>query len=181
MSSEDDGQARRTGPLLPEEEIKVACARTVAEWMDIYREILVERLKMLIKDQPSIEGITWENYRHHTVLRLRRIVRDFMAAGLDLRDDIEVSGIHLVPGHPPLWEDPNNPVVTFYWPDGQTLTFQGESALSAVGFFEFWSKNQTVIKGPKEGQSRIIKPGEAEHRSYFDAKAKDQAEGLEPT
>lgn len=161
-----------SGSLLPEEQLRVAAARTVADWMNIYIEVVLRTLEKITGEE--IQGQLYEKFRGETIPRLRRIVRDFEAAGLTIYDEIEVEGIHLIPGHRPLWEDPSRPEAKFIWPDGSELRFQGESAISAVGFFEFWAKHQIPITGVKGGQRRIITPGSTEEQSYFTAKERDQ-------
>lgn len=166
--------------VLPEEQIKIACARTIEEWIDIYTEIVVRNLQYLEQQEPALKGIIWERWRSEGKPRLRRICRDFRSAGLLLSEDIEVSGIHLRPNHPVIWENPANPVVTFHWPDGSTITFRGDDAISAVGFFQFWVSQKELFEAPAEGKGRIITPGSREEQAYFDAKRRDQENGLEP-
>ena len=176
----DDNIITNTGTLLPEERLKVAAARTISEWMEIYIEVIARTLEAKAFNQEGLKGVVKERFMGETIPRLKRIVRDFEVAGVTLHDEIDVSGIHLVPGYPPLWDDPNRPEVIFYWPDGQELKFQGKEALSAVGFFEFWQKHLIPIRGVKGGQRRIIQPGSAEEKEYFDAKNKDMQKGTEP-
>jgi len=163
--------------LLPEEQIKIAAAKSVEEWMEVYIEVIVRVMSQMTEE--SLSGVIYERFRSETVPRLRRIVRDFRTAGLTIHDEIEVEGIHLIPGQRPLWEDTQRPEVKFIWPDGSELKFQGESAISAVGFFEFWAKHQIPLTGVKAGKRRIITPGSEEERDYFEAKERD-LQGRDP-
>lgn len=162
----------RSGALLPEDQIKIATARSVRDWMEIYIEVLARALEGDIL-QVELKGVVAERFRGETLPRLRRIVRDFEVAGLTINDEIEVEGIHLVPGQRVIWEDPNRPEVKFIWPDGSELIFQGESAVSAVGFFEFWAKHQIPVTGLEAGKRRLITPGSAEEQEYYSAKARE--------
>lgn len=167
------GDIIKSGALLPEDQVKIATARSVAEWMEIYIEVLVRTLEGPDFEGVELKGVLAERFRGETLPRLRRIVRDFQVAGLSINEEIEVEGIHLIPGQKPIWENPNRPEVKFIWPDGSELKFQGASAISAVGFFEFWAKHQIPVIGLKSGKRRIIAPGSQEEQDYFAAKERD--------
>lgn len=171
---------RNLDSRISDKDIKIASARSVREWMDIYIEILIASLQEIEKQHPGDSGI-YEKFRTESRPRLRRLVRDFETAGLSLTDEIEFEGCHIVPGQPhPIWENSNRPCISFIWPDGQTLQFVGADAISAVGFMIFWMAHQDAVLGAKQdqptGESRLILPGEADHKAYFDAKLKDLKE-----
>ena len=162
-----------TGPLLPEQQIRAALARTARDWMEIYVEVIMETVRQIVEQQPSLEGKVMEDFRGSTRPRLRRIAREFDAAGFALTDDLEIQGAHPGPGGQPLWEDSTNPVVVFSTPDGRQLIFAGEDAPSALGFMQFWLQHAPLVK-QQEQKSRIINPGDPGYDEYFRAKAKSQ-------
>ena len=162
---------------ISDSDARIASARTIREWMEIYVEILELSLREIEKQHPDDDSV-YQKYKTESRPRLKRILRDFEVAGLNLMDEIEFEGVHVVPGQAhPIWEDSGRPYIAFYWPDGQALQFVGDDAISAVGFFIFWQAHQDPVLGAKvegSGESRIINPGEADHKAYFKAKAEDQ-------
>ena len=160
-----------TGPLLPEQQMRAALARSARDWMEIYLEVIMETAKKIIAQQPAIEGTVMEEFRGHSRPRLRRIAREFDAAGFVLTDDMEVQGAHPGPDGRPLWEDASNPVVVFSTVEGKQLVFVGEDAPSALGFVQFWMQHGVMMREKKQ-QSRIIQPGEPGYAEYFAAKNK---------
>lgn len=158
-----------TGPLLPEQQIKAALARSARDWMEIYIEVLMETVKKIIAQQPAIEGKVMEDFRGETRPRLLRIAREFDAAGFILTDDVDVEGPQPGPGGQPLWPDTTNPVVVFSTAEGKHLAFRGVDAPSALGFVQFWLQHSELVKGHKP-RTRIIQPGSAEAVSYLNAK-----------
>jgi len=167
---------RNLNSRISESDIVKAASRSIREWMAIYLELLEQGLKRIEEQHPGDDTI-FKKYQTESRPRIRRILRDFEAAGLNLMDEIEFEGCNIVPGHHPIWEDSGRRYIKFIWPDGQELMFVDETAISAVAFFIFWQAHQEPVlgaKADKEGESRIILPGEADHNAYFKAKAEDQ-------
>lgn len=192
--------------LPPDKAAKAVKARGIQEWMDIFIECIAEGCQTgftitgsddpnepqaeIFKNEEILKGVTYERFRGELIPNLRRIARDFELAGLDIGEDLEVSGCEfLTPAEMKqrnvatnvAWRDPHNPVITFHWPDGDFLVFKGIQALHAVAFFQFWQSCYTPVTGARgEGDVRIIEPGTPEAKEYEKAKKRDQANGLEP-
>jgi hypothetical protein len=162
-------------PLIPEEKMKIAVAKTVRDWMQIYIETIARSMESEAM-QDQLHGVVFEQFKNETRPRLNRILAEFEAAGLDLHDDIEVQGVE-IKNYQMQWFAPKAPWVIFFWPDGRKLKFQGLDAASAVGFFWFWQTHQIPFAPPQGGQRRIIVPGSAEEQAYFRAKTEDLRNG----
>lgn len=168
-------------PILPEDKLQQARTKAIQYWMDLYLQILEQELKRQEASGLDKAKLIFHQYRTETRPRLLKIARRFQDAGLDLAEEMEFEGPRPHPqGRDVVWPNPRHPKVTFYWPDGHDLVFTGREALSAMGFFLFWQNYQTALL-PRQQESRIIMPGDKEHRDYFQAKAADQAKGIEPS
>lgn len=167
----------------PEDRHNAALARTASDWMEIYIEI-VERSLRQIEQQHSAGGDAeaYATWRTTNRPRLKRIGKTLTKNGLVLDQRMEVSGLQFRPPNHIIWDNSLKPHATFHWADGQELTFYGDDAGSAVGFFAWWVNFQMVVLGPGGGgQSRIIDPRSPEYAAYMQAKARDQKKGLEPS
>lgn len=167
--------------LLPEDQIRAANARSVRDWVDIYLEVIVRVMEQSEASNMETKGLVWERYTRETRPRLRRIAREFDSRGLELSDELDISG---VTPHPvskmPLWEDASRPWVVFHWEDGRQVAFYGNDAPSALFFILWWQQHGLPLRPKKEAKSRIIMPGEAEHSDYFAQKRRAQERGEEP-
>jgi len=162
-------------------ERKAALARTTRDWMDIYIQVV----ENVLKDTEATEEARRQLHERFLVSRsrLRKIGKAFHKAGLTLDERMEIEGVAPPsgPGQQPVWDTPRRPRVAFIWPDGSQISFINEEALSAFGFFLWWSNFQSrLVADTATPKRRIIQPGDPEHRSYMHHKRRDQDRGIEP-
>ena len=154
----------RETPLLTETEAKIALRRTVPEWMEMYASVIHQGLIAR-----NADGQAMETWRNEVRPRLKRIAGRFQVAGLVLSEEMEFAGPVVTP-QGIIWPKPHDPRIVFFWPDGSDLRFAGPDALSAVGFFVWWSNLQTPILGAKVGEAREVLPGSIDHDHYMRGK-----------
>lgn len=168
--------------LMGEARRKAALARDVADWMEIYTEIVRHQLEQMAAANLNDEGLLFEKWKSETRPRLRRVGKRFQEAGLVLDSRMQVEGVEVGRGGGlPIFLEPHKPWVRFFWPTGESLKFTGEDAVSAFGFFLWWSNFQVPILGPENvGQTKTYLPGDPEYDAYFAAKRADMNRGIEP-
>lgn len=173
-----------TDPLLNPQQLKAAKARTVREWMEIYIEILIERLKQIEATRPDLHPMAMSTFRTEARPAMRRIASAFEGAGLELTEEMEFEGAHPHPDERIGWNDPTWVSVpekaTYFWPDGSSLSFTGADARHSLGFFLFWQNYQMPVIGMPQGGEKRILTGGVDYDRYFAAKKADQQQGLEP-
>jgi hypothetical protein len=180
------------GSLLPFEQerltkarLRAVSARTPKEWMEIYFEVKELMWKHIERTNPQMHGVVWSNWTTVARPALKRVAATFQAMGLDMSEDMEFAGCEVINGEPH-WHTPDSPRISYFWPDGQEVRFEGDEALWSIAFFMWWQNFQISVldrtrqRVLQEGAVRTLKKGDKDHKAYFDAKRRDIEGGLEP-
>lgn len=161
-----------------------ALKRPVSEWMAMYIELIESSLKRIEKDNSLGAPVLYENFKNITRPRLIKVGKLFQKNGLALDSTVVFRGCRVINinAGQVIWDNQSSPRIDYFWEDGHKLTLTGDMAIASLGFFHFFQQHQAPFQGGpsvREGQSRIINPGDAEHTDYMRAKAEDQKKGLE--
>lgn len=163
-------------------------ARTAGEWFDIYWDIVATGVRHILEanhaDKTSAAAEFDKRMAEH--MQFAKVVRrEFVSHGLPLLEEIEWEGPlceHDEAGLPHIVSWPRGVWIEFFWPTagskGDKLRFEGQAAVCALGFIQWWVGFQQVgahMAGKEvEAKTRIIEPGSNEYVKYMAAKAKEQ-------
>lgn len=154
-----------------------ALARQPAEWFDIFADIVSTGVRQTLElsDAPADEHAKRMREQEPYFKHVRST---FQSHGLPLDEEIEIEGPEIgmdSDGVPRITAWPRGVYCEFTWPNegsrAKPLRFEGQSAIVAVAFIQWWVGFQHVYLRQQgrevAGQRRLIQTGSREYIDYL--------------